>query len=108
LDGVVLFLVGATGVDEHACVLHVRLYAYFADDHHAFQSRIFELAREHSIDLVRDLFAHAFVTMIGRTHLHPLYEDNLPQRRTCWRYTIATFCPIRNEPRMPSAASRAC
>src|SRR6185369_9936042 len=68
--------VRATSVNEHACMLHIRLDAHFADHHHAFQSWILELAREHSVDFVRDLFAHAFVTMIGRTHLHPLIRKH--------------------------------
>ena len=75
LDRVGLLFVRSPSVNEHARMLHIRLDAHFADHHHAFQSWIFELAREHGVDFVRDLFAHAFVTMIGRTHLHPLKRN---------------------------------
>src|SRR6185437_9779968 len=105
LDRVRLLFVRATSVNEHARMLHIRLDAHFADHHHAFQSWILELAREHSVDFVRDLFAHAFVTMIGRTHLHPLIRKHLLQRHNLPGYTISNFCPIRNEPRMRSASS---
>src|SRR6266852_3136268 len=68
LDGVGLLLVGSLHVDENARVLHVRLDAYFAGDHAAFQPRIFQFTREHGVDFVSDLLAHAFVSVIGRTH----------------------------------------
>ena len=32
---------------------------------------IFQFAREHGVDFVRDLLAHAFVSVIGWTHRRP-------------------------------------
>ena len=58
-------------VDEHARVLHIRLHAHFADHHHAFKARIFQLSREHGVDFVSDFLAHPFVTVIGWTHFRP-------------------------------------
>src|SRR5580692_2316838 len=69
LDRIALLFGGPLHVDEHACVLHVRLHAHFADHYHAFEPRILQLTREHGVYFVSDLFAHAFMTVIGWTHL---------------------------------------
>jgi len=71
LDRVGLLFAGALHVDKHARVLHVWLNADFASHHHAFQSRVFQFAREHGVDFVRDLLAYAFVAVIGWTHGRP-------------------------------------
>ena len=70
LDGVGLFL-GVFGADAHedAGVLHVRLYADFADADIAFEARVLEFADKHGVDFVGDFLAHAFVTMRIGTHM---------------------------------------
>src|SRR6266849_35331 len=75
LYGVRLFFVRAAYVDKYARVLHVRLYAHFADHHHAFKPRVFQLARKHGVDFMGDLLSHSLVAVIGWTHLRPRYTS---------------------------------
>src|ERR1700733_13344 len=69
LDRVGLFLARAADIDVDARMLHIRLHADLADDHRPLQPRIFQLPGQHGVDFVRDLLAHAFMTVIrGWTH----------------------------------------
>ncbi len=70
-DRVRLLFACALHVDKHAGMLHVRLNADFAGDHHAFQPRVLQLPSEHGVDFVCDLFSHAFVAVIGWPHERP-------------------------------------
>src|SRR6266478_3139423 len=69
--GVPLFSVRAAHVDKYPRVLHVRLYAHFADHNHAFKPRVFQLARKYGVDFMGDLLSHSLVAVIGWTHLRP-------------------------------------
>src|ERR1700722_8100259 len=75
-DGVALLFVGALHTHKHARMLHIRLYAYFAHYHAAFEPRIFQLSRQHGVDLVRDLLAHALMSMIRGGH----FSSQRPRR----------------------------
>jgi hypothetical protein len=59
-------------------MLHVRLYAHFADHYHAFQPWIFQFASEHGIYFVRNFLAYPFMSVIRRTHRQP--SKSFPQR----------------------------
>jgi len=71
LDGVRLLLVRSLHANENSRVLHVRLHAHFAGHHADFQARILQFPRQHGVDFVSDLLAHAFVSVIGWTHRRP-------------------------------------
>src|SRR5580693_1638195 len=107
LDCVALFLVRPFHADKHARMFHIRLYANLAHDNAAFEPRILQLARQHGVDLVRDLLAHPFVSMVCSAHLGP----QRPQRsceslRRAAAQTISNLSPIKNDPKISSALSK--
>src|ERR1700733_13968614 len=106
LDCVALFLVRPFHADKHACMFHIRLYANLAHDDAAFEPRILQLSRQHGVDLVRDLLAHTFMSMIRRGHFSSRGHSNRANR--CLvppAQTISNLCPIRNDPSISSALS---
>src|SRR3984885_1627250 len=105
-DRIALLFVRAFYVDIHARMLHVRLHAHFAHDDAAFEPRILQLSRQHGVDLVRDLLAHTFMSMIRRGHFSSRGHSNRANR--CLvppAQTISNLCPIKNDPKISSALS---
>jgi len=68
LDGAFLLLFRPPSRDEDPGMATVGCQAHLVDHDGDFQARVLQLAGQHSVDFVGDLFADSLVTMVGCGH----------------------------------------